>query len=158
MTTTLASSSHEIINPANVIQPRAFVIAKTVAGLLTVAAACILSFLGRVASCAVAGSTTAFDGRGDATGPVPMVEGKSPTLPLLSTPIGAGRAFRFRGRWGRLFFMAYLFLLKTCVCREPHPICRFNSAILVMKAAENGSCSDATNALDRSMEWRVFAE
>jgi hypothetical protein len=59
------------------------------------------------------GSTTAFDGRGDATGPVPMVEDKSPTLPLASTPIGAGRAFRFRGRWGGLFFMAYLSLLKT---------------------------------------------
>jgi hypothetical protein len=27
-----------------------------------------------------------------------------------------------------------------------------------MEAAENGSWSDATNALDRSMEWRVFAE
>ena len=108
MTTTLASSSHEIITPANVIQPRAFVIAKTVAGLLTVASACIPSFPVRIAvsSCAVAGSTTAFDGRGDATGPVPMVEDKSPTLRLASTPIGAGRAFRFRGRWGRLFFMA----------------------------------------------------
>ena len=61
----------------------------------------------------MAGSTTAFDGRGDATGPAPMVESKSPTLPLASTPIGAGCAFRFRGRWGRLFFMAYLSLLKT---------------------------------------------
>src|SRR5262245_12951683 len=112
MTTTLASSNHEIIRTANVIQPRAFVIAKT--GLLTVASACIPSFLVRVAvRCAVAGSTTAFDERGDATGPVPMVEDKSSTLPLASTPIGAGRAFRFRGRWGRLFFMAYLSLLKT---------------------------------------------
>ncbi len=113
------------MNPTNVIQPRVFVIAKTVAGLLTVASACIPFFPGRVASCAVAGSTTAFDGRADATGRVPMVEDKSPTLPLVSTPIGAGRAFRFRGRWGRLFFMAYLFLLKTCVCRELHPVWRF---------------------------------
>jgi hypothetical protein len=114
MTTALASSSHEIITPANVIQPRAFVIG-SVAGLLTVASACIPSFLVRaaVSSCAVAVSTTAFDGRGDATAPVSMVEDKSPTLRLASTPIGAGRAFRFRGCWGRLFFMAYLSLLKT---------------------------------------------
>jgi hypothetical protein len=109
MTTTPASSSHEIINPANVIQPRVFVIPETVADLLTVASACIPSFCVSVAmsSCAAAGSTTAFDGRGDATGPVPMVEDKSPILPLASTTIGAGRAFRFRGRWGRLFFIAY---------------------------------------------------
>ena len=113
MTTTLASSSHEIINPANIIQPRAFVIAKTVAGLLTVASACVPSFGARVTCGAVGGLTTGFDGRGDATGPVPMVEDKSPTLPLASLPIGAGRAFRFRERWGRLFFMAYLSLLKT---------------------------------------------
>jgi hypothetical protein len=33
-----------------------------------------------------------------------------------------------------------------------------NSAILVVKAAENGPRSDAADALDRSMEWRVFAE
>ena len=111
MTTTVASSSHETINPANIVQPRAFVIAETLAGLLTVASACIPSFPVRVAvpsSCPVAGSTAAFDGRGDATGPVPMVEDKSPTLRLASTPIDAGRAFRFRGRGGRLFFMAYV--------------------------------------------------
>ena len=37
ITTTLASSTHEIIKPANIIQLRAFVIAETVAGLLLVA-------------------------------------------------------------------------------------------------------------------------
>jgi uncharacterized protein YjbJ (UPF0337 family) len=107
MTTTPASSNHEIINPANIIHPR---FAETVAGLLTVASGCTPSFPVRVAvpSCPAAGSTTAFDGWGDATGPVPMVEDKSWTLPLASTPIGAGRAFRFRGRGGRLFFMAYV--------------------------------------------------
>jgi len=110
MTTTVASSSHETINPANIVQPRAFVIAETVAGLLTVASACIPSFPVRagVPSCPVAPSSTAFDGRGDAIGPVPTVEEKSPTLPLASTPIDAGRAFRFRGRGGRLFFIAHV--------------------------------------------------
>ena len=110
MTTTVASSSHETINPANMVQPRAFVIAETVAGLLTVASACIPSFPVRagVPSCPVAPSSTAFDGRGDAIGPVPTVEEKSPTLRLASTPIDAGRAFRFRGRGGRLFFIAHV--------------------------------------------------
>jgi hypothetical protein len=107
MTTTPASSNHEIINPANIIHPR---FAETVAGLLTVASAfhSLLPCRVAVPSCPAAGSTTAFDGRGDATGPVPMVEDKSWSLPLASTPIGAGRAFRFRGRGGRLFFMAYV--------------------------------------------------
>jgi hypothetical protein len=44
LTTTVASSSHETINPANIVQPRAFVIAETVAVLLTVASACTPSF------------------------------------------------------------------------------------------------------------------
>ena len=105
-TTTLASSSHEIINPANVIQPRLFVIAETVAGLLNFASASNASFSLRagVTSCLVARSTT-FDGRGDATEPVPLVEGNSQALSLGSTPIDTGRAFFFRGRGGRLFFM-----------------------------------------------------
>jgi hypothetical protein len=103
MTTTPASSSHEIINPANIIQPRAFVIPEAVAGLLTAASACVPSFSisARVPSCPVA-----FDGRGDATESVRMVEDKSPTLPLASTLLDAGGAFRFRVRMGRLFFMA----------------------------------------------------
>src|SRR6516225_1936109 len=107
ITTTLASSSHEIINPANVIQPRAFVIAETVAGLLNFASACIASFSlsAGVTSCLVARSTTAFDGRSDATEPVSLVAGNSQALPLGSTPIDTGRAFFFRGRGGRLFFM-----------------------------------------------------
>src|ERR1700730_18138494 len=107
MTTTVASSSHETINPVNIVQPRAFVIAETVAGLLTVASACIPSFPVRagVPSCPVAPSSTAFDGWGDAIGPVPTVEEKSPTA---STLIDAGRAFRFRGRGGRLFFIAHV--------------------------------------------------
>src|SRR4030081_1642072 len=45
MTTTAASSSHETINPANIVQPRAFVIAETVAGLLTVPSAAFLPSL-----------------------------------------------------------------------------------------------------------------
>ena len=46
-----------------------------------------------------------------------------------------------------------------CVYREPHPVCRrSNPAILVVKAAENGSRGNATDALDRSMEPSVFAE
>ena len=101
MTTTLASSSQETINPANIVQARAFVIAETLAGLLTVASACIPS----LPSCPLAGSISAFDARGDATGPAPLVEA---ILPLASATIGAGRAFRFRGRGGRLFFMGDL--------------------------------------------------
>ena len=110
MTTTVASSSHETINPANIVQPRAFVIAETVAGLLTVPSACIPSFPVRagVPNRPVARSSTAFDGRGDAIGPVPTVEDKSTTLRSASTPIDAGRAFRFRERGGRLFFIAHV--------------------------------------------------
>jgi len=109
ITTTLASSTHEIIKPANIIQLRAFVIAETVAGLLLVASG-IRSFSvsAGVPSCAIARSTIAFDGRGDATDPVPMVEDESPPLPLASKLIDAGRAFRFRGRMDRLFFMAHV--------------------------------------------------
>ena len=110
MTTTHASSSDEIINPANVIQPRAFVIAETVAGLFNFASASIASFSlsAGVTSCPVARSTTSFDGRGDATEFVPLVEGDFQALALGWTPIDTGRAFRFRGRGGRLFFMAYV--------------------------------------------------
>jgi hypothetical protein len=43
MTITVASSSHETIKPANIVQPRAFVIAEAVTGLFTVASACIRS-------------------------------------------------------------------------------------------------------------------
>ena len=110
MTTTLASSSHEIINPANVIQPRAVVIAEAVADLLNSASACIAFFSvsAVVTRCSVARSTTSFDGRRDETEPVPPVECNSQALPLGSTPVDTGRAFRFRGRGGRLFFMAYV--------------------------------------------------
>ena len=109
MTTTLASSMHEIINPANVVQPRAFVIAEIVAGLLNFASACIASFSrsAGVTSCPVVRSTNIFDGRDDSTERVPIVEGTSWPLPLGSTPIDTCRAFFFRGRGGRLFFMAY---------------------------------------------------
>jgi hypothetical protein len=127
MTTTLASSRHEIINPAKVIQPRLFVIAETVAGLLNFASACIASFSlsAGVTSCPVARSTT-FDGRGDATEPVPLVEGNSRALPLGSTPIDTGRAFFFRGRGGRLFFIGLCSIhcdnrRKTGVRGNSHP-------------------------------------
>ena len=112
MTTTVASSSHETINPANIVQPRAFVIAETVAGLLTVASACIPSFPVRagVPSCPVAPSSTAFDGRGDAIGPVPTVEDKSPTLRLASTPIDAGVLSASEGV-GVIFFSSIPYVL-----------------------------------------------
>jgi hypothetical protein len=119
MTTTLASSRHEIINPANVVQPRAFVIAEIVVGLLSFASACIASFSlsAGVTSCPVARSIAAFDGRGDSTERVPLVEDTSWALPLGSTPIDTCRAFFFRGRGGRLFFMAYLPYTLTIVVR-----------------------------------------
>jgi len=119
MTTTLASSSHEIINPANVIQPRAFVIAETVARLFNFASASIAPFSlsAGVTSCPVARSTT-FDGWGDATEPVPLVEGNFRALSLGSTPIDSGRAFFFRGRGGRLFFMAYVPYTLTIAARQ----------------------------------------
>ena len=100
-TTTLASNRYEIINPANIPQPRAFVIAATVstrsgssivlasvAGLLTVASACIRG------------------GASPETAPAPegSDEDKSPTLRLPSIAIGALRFLR--GRGGRPFFMA----------------------------------------------------
>ena len=119
ITTTLASSSHEIINPANVIQPRAFVIAETVARLFNFASASIAPFSlsAGVTSCPVARSTT-FDGWGDATEPVPLVEGNFRALSLASTPIDSGRAFFFRGRGGRLFFMAYVPYTLTIAARQ----------------------------------------
>jgi hypothetical protein len=30
--------------------------------------------------------------------------------------------------------------------------------VLVMKAAQNRSCCNGTEALDRSMEWRIFVQ
>jgi hypothetical protein len=73
-------------------------------------------------SCPVARSTTAFDGRGDASEPVPLVEGNSEALPLGSTPIDTVRAFRFRGRGGRLFFMAYVPYTLTMAARRVRAI------------------------------------
>ena len=106
MTTTAASSSHETINPVNIVQPRAFVIAETVAGLLTVASACIPSFPVRagVPSCSVAPSSTAFDGRGNSIGPVATVEDKSPTLPFGFDAYRCWPCFPLPRAWGSSFF------------------------------------------------------
>jgi hypothetical protein len=71
-----------------------------------------------VTSCPVARSTTSFDGRGDAIEPIPLVEGNSRALALGWTPIDTGRAFRFRGRGGRLFFMAYISYTLTIAARR----------------------------------------
>jgi hypothetical protein len=62
--TALASKSHEIINPANMRQPRAFDIAPRSAR----------SILLGSTSCPVGRSTDAFDVRDGPSGPVPMVE------------------------------------------------------------------------------------
>ena len=46
----------------------------------------------------------------------------------------------------------YFHVSDTCVYRK------LDSAILVVKAAENGPRGNTTDALDRSMERSVFAE
>jgi hypothetical protein len=91
-TTALATNSHEIIIPANIFQPRAFLIAGTVS--TRSASSIVLGW----AVWPVGGSTAAFDV--DPTGPVRMVEAKSSILPSPCTAMGA---LRFRGREGRFF-------------------------------------------------------
>jgi hypothetical protein len=101
-TTALATNSHERIIPANMFQPRAFVIAGTVSPRSA------SSILLASAVWPLGGSTGTFDVRKDVTGPVRMVEDKSPNSALAFAPICTGRALRFRGRGGRLFFTAQL--------------------------------------------------
>ena len=91
--TALASKSHEIINPANMRQPRAFDIAPRSAR----------SILLGSTSCPVGRSTDAFDVRDGPSGPVPMVEEATSPLGLA---IGAGRAILCLGLGGRRFFIA----------------------------------------------------
>src|SRR5271166_3257566 len=100
-TTALATNRNEVISPANIFQPRTFVIAAAVS---TRSASSLLfaSAAGPVASACIRG------GASPATAPFRAApEGgdgnKSPALPFPCTAIGA---LRFRGRGGRLFFMA----------------------------------------------------
>jgi hypothetical protein len=92
-TTAPASNSHEVINPANMRQPRAFDIAPRSAS----------SILLGSTSCLVGRSTGAFDVGDDPSGPVPMVEEATSPLGLA---ICDGRALCL-GLGGRRFFMAY---------------------------------------------------
>jgi hypothetical protein len=93
-TTALASKSHEIMNPANMRQPRAFDIAPRSTNSIRLGST----------SCPVGCSTGEFDVRDGASGPIPMVEEATPHLGLA---IGAGRAFLCLGLGGRRFFIAY---------------------------------------------------
>jgi hypothetical protein len=90
-TTAPASNSHEVINPANMRQPRAFDIAPRSAG----------SILLGSTSCLVRRSTCALGD--DPSGPVPMVEEATSPLGLA---ICDDRALCL-GLGGRRFFMAY---------------------------------------------------
>jgi hypothetical protein len=93
-TTAPASNSHEVINPANMRQPRAFDIARHRSAS---------SILLGSTSCLVGRSTGAFDVGRDPSGPVPMVEEATSALGLA---ICDGRALCL-GLGGRCFFMAY---------------------------------------------------